>query len=273
VARGNYEPTLTPLDAGALRPSIETLFHALLPERYVVHLHEVRCISLLVRANAAHWAEKLSQASGLRCQLVPYRKPGAALAAAVNAARRDANGVAEVLLLQNHGIIVSGATLTQARQRLDQLVLAAEQLAPATGNPPQPPKHPLPDGWRWADPTAVHPNVHTLGSDPQQWSRLPSTWAIYPDHVVFLGPEAVTVASPNALESIDPATTTMAIVQDLGVAVTARFGRAHAAQLCCYVEVLTRLPYTAEVHSLSPHDVGELLNWEAEHYRQGLSKR
>ena len=102
---------------GVLRPSIETFLHALLPQRYILHVH---ALTTLIYASskrfladmASQWdapnalSNKLSKAL-----LVPYEKPGIHLAIAMmkGVERYIAHyGVSpDVIILQNHGLIVA----------------------------------------------------------------------------------------------------------------------------------------------------------------------
>ena len=59
-----------------LRPSIETLLHALMPHRVVVHLHAVEILAHLVRTNARQKIQDLV-GDAAKWILVDYFKPGA----------------------------------------------------------------------------------------------------------------------------------------------------------------------------------------------------
>ena len=62
----------------ALRPSVETAMHAVLPHRVVIHVHSVRTISWSVRPNPENaLAERLDS---LRWEWIPYIYPGWPLA-------------------------------------------------------------------------------------------------------------------------------------------------------------------------------------------------
>ena len=49
LTQGNFDVTPIVTSESSLRPSIETLLHALMPQRVVVHLHAIDVLSHLVR--------------------------------------------------------------------------------------------------------------------------------------------------------------------------------------------------------------------------------
>jgi len=93
---------------GNRRPSIETGFHALLG-KVVMHSHSVW--GNLV--NCAENGEEILKEILPQALWIPYQTPGLALTRQIQtylAARPDA----EILFLQNHGVIISAATTAQA---------------------------------------------------------------------------------------------------------------------------------------------------------------
>jgi NAD(P)-dependent dehydrogenase (short-subunit alcohol dehydrogenase family)/rhamnose utilization protein RhaD (predicted bifunctional aldolase and dehydrogenase) len=94
------------------RPSVEILFHALLPEPLVVHLHP-QTLNALTCNERAH--ELASEILGEDVVVVDYTDPGVPLARAVEQARlayTEASGKKPggLTLLRNHGIIAAGQT-------------------------------------------------------------------------------------------------------------------------------------------------------------------
>ncbi|MGH7163761.1 MAG: class II aldolase/adducin family protein, partial [Planctomycetota bacterium] len=67
----------TAVDPRARRPSIETMLHAFLPERFVLHSH---ADALLALCNRRDGAARVAEALGADVALVPYRRPGFLLA-------------------------------------------------------------------------------------------------------------------------------------------------------------------------------------------------
>ena len=108
------------------RPSVELLFHALLPERFVLHTHPTTVNALTC---ARLGAETAAQLFGPKVLWVPYADPGLPLAHAIRDARRTheaRTGTAApgAMFLQNHGLIVAGETLAEIEETSTLLVTA-----------------------------------------------------------------------------------------------------------------------------------------------------
>src|SRR5450830_1321794 len=51
IGRGNFSVTPNVIGPSNLKPSIETLLHALMPHKVVAHLHAIEILAYLVREN------------------------------------------------------------------------------------------------------------------------------------------------------------------------------------------------------------------------------
>jgi rhamnose utilization protein RhaD (predicted bifunctional aldolase and dehydrogenase)/NAD(P)-dependent dehydrogenase (short-subunit alcohol dehydrogenase family) len=89
------------------RPSVELLFHALLPHRYVLHTHPITVNALTCSTRGRELAAELF---GKEALWIPYTNPGVPLARRIQDMwrQRGTGGSAPVaLLLQNHGLVVA----------------------------------------------------------------------------------------------------------------------------------------------------------------------
>lgn len=111
------------VDPSSARPSIETLLHAFLPARAVLHTH---ADAILALTNNRGREETVRACFGNDVILVPYRRPGFRLSRDV-ADRFDAQPDAQGLVLMNHGLITWGATSEEAYARHIELVTKAEE--------------------------------------------------------------------------------------------------------------------------------------------------
>ena len=115
---------------GGRRPSVEILFHALIPDALVLHTHPLVANAVTCNFEAA---ELVADLLGDDAVLVPYTDPGVPLARAVERVRteyvaRTGRPAPGITLLGNHGIIVSGnsaAELTERAERLTATIAAA----------------------------------------------------------------------------------------------------------------------------------------------------
>jgi rhamnose utilization protein RhaD (predicted bifunctional aldolase and dehydrogenase) len=289
ISSKNYAAKPQVLGAHPLRPSIETIFHGLMPQKIVVHLHAVDILAHLVQKNCEETISNLIQIHGIAQFLPPgeteisrfcrrnfregllnnyafvdYHKPGEELAEYMALALTQ-NPAANIIFLKNHGVVIAGETLEVVDDTLKNL-LCALKLAPADlvknarNNVKTPESYiSFPDE-----------EVHQLALNPSLFDKLKTHWALYPDHVVFLG------AEPHCYESSEniSADKELIFVKNKGVFMTPLFNRAKQQQLRCYYDVLSRLKEDNPGNSLqilTPQQINELLDWEAERYRINLN--
>ena len=255
------------LGLSGLRPSIETLLHALMPHTVVVHVHAVGVLALLVRGDPQVDLE-LRIGKALDWAYVDYYKPGAELAEAIHAALLGRRST-QVVFMKNHGLVVGGVDVEGIRDTLNAVFTLLRTPAVA-----------LPQG---RAPISEHGDyvalsdlaVQALAQNSQLFHRLGTDWAICPDHVVFLGPAAHTYESwsdfKQALSSAAQPPE-LVFIRYIGVFTTHKFSQAKAAQLRCYLDILVRQPLGAVLQSLSELQVAHLLNWDSEKYRQQLER-
>ncbi|MFZ2738203.1 MAG: class II aldolase/adducin family protein [Burkholderiaceae bacterium] len=274
LARGDYAFNPRALEGYTLRPSIETLLHALMPQQFVVHLHPVDAVVHLARRNCR---ADLQAALGdtFAWELVDYHKPGADLAQAIHARMREKPGI-QVVLLKNHGVILGAETIEEIDGHL-------QTLCRRLGSRPRPldgTAHGAPGLSAAAlDGTAYqvfsHAALQYLATDPELYERLDDSWAICPDHVVFLGAYAIRIDEPaalrDALKAADPAPP-FVFVKGAGVLENRAVTPAQKAQLAFYLDVMARQPVGQRLEPLSHEQIASLLNWDAEKYRFTLNQ-
>jgi rhamnose utilization protein RhaD (predicted bifunctional aldolase and dehydrogenase) len=111
------------VDPGGARPSIETLLHAFLPAKAVLHTH---ADAILALTNTRRREKTIRDCFGDALVTVPYRRPGFRLSRDVaDAFRPNAKGI----VLMNHGLITWGDSAMQAYERHLELVQQAEKFA------------------------------------------------------------------------------------------------------------------------------------------------
>lgn len=255
--------------ATALRPSIETLVHAALPHRVVVHVHSVDVIAHAVRCDAE--AVLRARLAGLSWAFVRYCKPGPELAASVRVLHAQTS--ADIFVLANHGLIVAADDVAKANMLLREVVTRLS-IDPRPALAPQvtPPGTPIAGFREMSD-----PHVISLASDPTSFA-VATGGPLYPDHVVFLGPAPLVV---DRFEEIDAAledtrqdhlsSVRWIIVRGCAVLLADAALRGSEAMLHCLADVAARIPPGAPVAPLSRADIDALTNWDAEHHRQAMA--
>lgn len=263
------QPAGFALVEGGLRPSIETSLHAVFRQRVVVHVHCVNTLALAIRADAeAACAKRLS---GFHWAIVPYAKPGANLARQVKAVLSPET---DVIVLRNHGLIVAAETVAAADKLLSR-VIAALSAPPVTVAPDlQGLAARAGDGY-FALP-ADHP-LHTVARVPRLLEAA-DRGSLYPDHVIFCGvgaPILPLMETPGTVAARHraagwPAPAFM-LVPGLGALIRDDASEGARALARCLGDVLTRLEPGASVVALSEAQNAELIDWDAEKYRQRLN--
>ena len=125
---------LSPADGR--RPSVELLFHALLPDRIVLHTHPTTVNMLTCASRGRDLADRIL---GDLVLWIPYTDPGLPLARVIRDergayARRTGRPAPRALLLQNHGLIVGADRAAEIDELSHEIVdrIAAH----ADGEPP-----------------------------------------------------------------------------------------------------------------------------------------
>jgi len=232
-----------------LRPSIETTFHAALDWPVVAHTHSiatlVHAISPEGRKDAA------TKLADLPVIFVPYAKPGLPLTREILA---RATPETQIVILENHGLICCGTTVEDVAQLMDQVEACLAMPVQPLPNTPKGPTRAgfelLPESWIAHDPRAC---ALALGG------------SYYPDHVVFLGP-----ALPSEDHDGHPP---VILVPGEGVYLRDGATSSQRAMITCLSDCLSRLPSTWQVAAIGADAEAELLNWDAEKYRQALAAR
>lgn len=257
------------LNPKGLRPSIETTFHAVLPQRVVVHVHCVETISWASREDGE--GELRTRLKGLDWVWVPYARPGLPLSMGL---RARMSPIPSVVVLGNHGLVVAAETVEGAAKLLVEVGRLLRR----------PAAEPKPANWARLEEAAKgssfvpvrDPQVHGIATDPFRL-EVAAMGSLYPDHVIFLGPSVVVLgegeSAADALVREPRPIAPLLLVPGAGALLPqAALPSAHALARCL-ADVTARLRPGEPLHYLTPKDEMALLNWDAEKYRQALAKR
>jgi rhamnose utilization protein RhaD (predicted bifunctional aldolase and dehydrogenase)/NAD(P)-dependent dehydrogenase (short-subunit alcohol dehydrogenase family) len=110
------------IDPMAPNPSVETLLHAFVPDRFVDHTHATAVLSLIDQPDGQARAADVYDG---RMGIVPYIMPGFALAKKA-AEVFEATPGAQGLILHKHGVFTFGASAREAYERMIEMVTLAE---------------------------------------------------------------------------------------------------------------------------------------------------
>jgi rhamnose utilization protein RhaD (predicted bifunctional aldolase and dehydrogenase)/NAD(P)-dependent dehydrogenase (short-subunit alcohol dehydrogenase family) len=118
---------------GSPRPSIESLLHALLPHRSVLHSHADAILVLTNQKNSVAIIEKVYGDSVI---IIPYVKPGFDLVKKCQTllAAKNLSPKIKGLVLLNHGLFTFGETMEEAYLNHVELITTAENFLGFEGN-------------------------------------------------------------------------------------------------------------------------------------------
>jgi rhamnose utilization protein RhaD (predicted bifunctional aldolase and dehydrogenase) len=249
---------------GGLRGSIETPLHAAIRQRVVVHVHSVRALSFAIRRDALTALAPLM--SGLEWAWVPYAKPGWPLTWEL---LKASNKYTDVWILQNHGLIVAADScadaltlLKEVEQRLESGLsrssstefLATDKLFSLAGT-------------KWRVPRDV--DAHRLAGQTHCLEDI-CRGVVCPDQAVFLGSQ---ISMVNHLAEVSSQPMSQALlVRGCGVLIAAGAGSGAEDILTCLGLVAERIEDKMALSYLPQFEVAQLLEWDAEKYRQLLDR-
>ena len=274
IKKGDYSVQPKALDGYKLRPSIETLLHALMPHKFVVHLHPVAAVAHLVRSNCETTIHA-AISDNIKWELVNYFKPGAELAQAVFLKLQDNKNI-QVIFLKNHGVIIGGETLIEIESLLLTLTACLDIQPQHTSTVSV--DYEITNAASLLKDTSYQicniTMIHDLVNEPQLYKSLVNSWALYPDHVVFLGQNAICI---NDLEKLRPTLLSLntpppfVFVKNKFVLQHSKATNAQIAQLNFFLDVIIRQPKNNFLDVLTKDNIESLLNWDAEKYRQSIN--
>jgi rhamnose utilization protein RhaD (predicted bifunctional aldolase and dehydrogenase) len=249
------------------KPSIEIFIHALMPQKYIVHLHAVEVLASLVQT---HFVKRYSSElnKSFNWKFIKYVKPGVDLAYEIKEALKFDVKI-NTLLLQNHGIVI-GAESIQEVEDLLKKINTIFQVRPKKFKTFSPPVSEI-SSYK----PIMSEEIHNLAIQKKLFSNLSKNWALYPDHIVFLGAHPFLFSDwqslNNFLKKNNPPK--LVFIQGIGVFVNSLFTSAQEEQLYCFFDVLVRQNDSYTVNVLTRKQISELINWDAEKYRINLSKK
>jgi rhamnose utilization protein RhaD (predicted bifunctional aldolase and dehydrogenase) len=258
------------LNASGLRPSIETSVHAIMPSPVVVHIHCVNTIAVAVRHDGESLVrERLRPHADVAVAFIPYRKPGLPLAHAIaEQLTKDTN----VFVLANHGLVVTARTVAEVADRIERVCKVFSAPARAAPQADTETLASIVEGSDYRLPQ--HPAVHAIALDPKSLT-IARLGSLYPDHVVFLGPSLVEASVAGGRLCSTPEgrrPPLMMALPGLGVVLHRSTSKNAEAMARCLADIAARIPDEAPVRALTNAEEQELMNWEAEAYRQSIGR-
>ena len=288
------------LKASAPAPSIETILHGLMPQKFVDHTHADAVLSV---SNTRDGEKRIREVYGKRCVVIPYLMPGFDLARyCAREFKRLGTPETVGMVLLNHGIFSFGETARESYERMIELVTLAEKyieskrawsVAPEPSQPPRPLALAQTELRHSLSETAGAPmilrtatNKRTLGfAQHPDLARISQQGPATPDHVIrtkrtpMLGTDVLRYAetyrryfdehAPNAKEPktvLDPAPRVI-LDPAFGLAAAGRTAKDAAIVAEIYdhtIDVILRAEALGGFHALPPKDIFDVEYWDLE---------
>lgn len=256
-----------------LRPSIETALHALLPQSVVMHCHAIDIIAHSAMQGGQDRLRQLLQ--GISWAWVDYVKPGPELAMAVAAEIRKAGTPPDLIVLANHGLVVAGADISEVNALLDNVLHRTNIEVSSISLKPV--EKEIAQQWRQVGyERSFDALIQQLAKRDELLQLVQKNWVLYPDHAVFLGADAVIFdcsATPAKFISRYVTPPVCVIVPCVDVMISNLANNGQRAMIKCYADIAHRLAGTTDVVGLTCEQIAELLDWDAEKYRQHLNEQ
>ena len=275
IKLNKFDIIINPLKPEMLRPSIETIVHALIPRKFIVHIHHINSIAHLVLNNCEDIISKKLNNYSYPYQIIEYVKPGADLGRVIHQ-KIKLNPKAKVFLLKNHGVFFSSNDLNEISKQIEEL-----------------------DKLLYLRPRKIddeltfksYKDLKNIVLDDINYFPIPSDlsqslvydcdikyfldyyWCLYPDHIVFLGPKAYWFKSVEEFKSnYSKLKPKIIFIKNYGVFTSEKVTDAILDQTDAYSNVIYRLNRDFKVNCLTQDEISELLNWDSEKYRVNLSR-
>ncbi len=180
-------------------------------------------------------------------------------------------------MLGNHGLIVAGQSVAEAEALLMRVV-AALSASPAPCGAPDIGALAALGGANYAPPEAGHP-LHGVALSPARCAAA-TAGSLYPDHVIFCGPGASALEDGDVGDAfvarcrargLEPPPFLLACGRGALLRVDAGAGARALAR--CLGDVLARVAEGTALNYLTREQTLELLDWDAEKYRQAMNAR
>jgi rhamnose utilization protein RhaD (predicted bifunctional aldolase and dehydrogenase) len=217
------------LISNKIPPSIEANFHIFLGCNFVTHLHSLGSIAIGV-ATINYEFKTLYQ----NVRFVPYARPGIEL---VNAISRTEHYANNILILQNHGVIISDQESIEIEKKIETLEKDVREFF----------------------------EVQSQSDSYPNWIEILTSGVLTPDEAVFLGKKPFLKSEEIILDSVGINSNGELLFPD-----GFTFDRMELANF--YVRVAKLIQRKTQVDYLTEKEVNELLSWDKEQIRIALAK-
>lgn len=255
-------------NSGELRPSIETSLHAIIPYKYVMHLHCINSLSWLVQKDFK--IKILQKINDKDVAIVPYFTPGRDLTMAIQ--KQLSNKVNKILLLTNHGIVVSDDNLEMLLKNLERISSNLSQKVSYIKKANFSFLEEISKGTPFRTTQCSISNQIALSQCAINYT---TGGYMFPDQVVFLSNGFEVINSKEDIQEIyknkkNNDLLPILIIPNKGILVPRTLSNKTELILKTLAMIINRIPPKATINYLSEKEARKLSKMESEIYRKNL---
>ena len=250
-----------------MRPSIETTMHALMPHKYVLHVHCVNTLSWVIQKNYKKNINFILK--GINWKSVPYKKPGLNLSYEIKKIIRES--IVDVILLDNHGIVAGAES---AKNVFEIVKSISEKLSLSNLNKKKVDlkkfnkflscrEYKLPR----------NESIHQIAFSKTH-SLIATKGDIFPDQTVFLENGLMIINSLEELirlSKLSAKKLPVVLIPNIGILIPRIFKEVNEDTLVGLSMIISRLPKNASINYLTKKERNELINWDLEIHRKKIN--
>lgn len=249
-----------------LKPSIELPLHLLMSAKVVLHSHPIDLITLTLLSDGKKKIKKLLK--DFNWIWIDYYKPGNELADAVNKSLKKQK--ADIIILQNHGLVVGGESPIEAEKLQTELLekIRLKKRDYSFNNLYQ--LKALKEKYPNLIKIPKYEVIHSIATD--EWSqKLSQKNSHCPDHAVFCGIRPPIINNTKQDFNKLSEEHSYVILKNVGVIIL-KNSNAIEALLRSQAEIFLKIPINNKVKLLTDTQCMDLINWDAEKLRIKLIK-
>ncbi len=243
-------------------PSIETIMHAIIKKKYVVHLHSISVLSYAVLKEGKKVLE--NKLKNDKWVWINYKKPGLNLALEIKKKESDN---ANIYILQNHGIIIASDTLFEINLLLKKIEKKLKRKGPYNLKKIKKNNFSIKNYKKPKDNI-----INMLACNKSNYEIMKKNKSLYPDHIVFLNKKILAFDNLVKKDLNKENNNKIIVVRNIGVFIKNNITKTEYDMLLCLAELLNILPNNSTLSFLNKKEERQLLYWDKEKIRQKFNK-
>ena len=272
LSKGKSDPLQDSWDKRKnIKPSIETTMHAVLPQKYIFHIHCLNSLSWLVRND--YEKEFSNIFKDYKYCIIRYLKPGLSITKEIEKIKKKF--IPDIIFLENHGVVIGSNKIKKA---LDLIYFVSSALNKSITFKYKLNKNIIYKSFNIKNFRPIrYKKAHSLAYSFNNINIL-SLGSLYPDQVVYLGTNPFLIINDkeiNLLNHLDLKKTNypkIIIIRNIGVFVPIFISKEAEELVLALSIIISKIPKDSNINFLNKNQENALINWDAEIYRFNLNK-